>query len=213
VVDTSLESAQPRATPGLREWLFNPFTYIAGGRSLLLGLAVILLACLIGSFSRTHFDGVLDVHMGRPASVGVFLLEGIIDWLCLASVLFLVGRISSRSAFRAIDLFGTQALARWPTMIIAVAALAPPYQRFAAAVVQALTGPAGGFRPAITDGVVFAFVVLLILLVVVWMVALMYRSYSLCCNIRGGRAAVSFIIGLLVAEAVSKLALLQVLAG
>jgi len=41
----------------------------------------------------------------------------------------------------------------------------------------------------------------------VWMVWLMYRSYSTCCNIRGAAAVGTFIAGLLVAEAASKLIL------
>lgn len=49
------------------------------------------------------------------------------------------------------------------------------------------------------------------LLAQVFMVALMYRAYSLCCNLKGLRAAITFIIGLLVAELISKLALLHIL--
>ena len=72
-----------------------------------------------------------------------------------------MGKLASRTAFRAIDLFGTQAMARWPSAITAT----------------------------------------------VWMVWLMYRSYSTCCNIRGAAAVGTFIAGLLVAEAASKLIL------
>ena len=49
--------------------LFNPFVYIAGGKALVLGLLTILVAGFLGSLSTTHFDGVLDTHTGRPATL------------------------------------------------------------------------------------------------------------------------------------------------
>lgn len=111
--------------------LFNPFGYIAGGKALWLGLAAILLAGLIGSLSNTHFDGVLDTHTGRPAPLWAFLVEGIINWMCLSLVLLILGRVISRTSFRTVDLLGTQALARWPTVFIGLVALPPAFQRFA----------------------------------------------------------------------------------
>jgi len=92
--------------------LFNPFVYIAGAQALGLGLGAILLAGLIGSLSNTHFDGVLDTHTGLHVPLWVFLAEGLADWLCLSLVLLIFGKIISNTAFRTIDLLGTQALAR-----------------------------------------------------------------------------------------------------
>ena len=51
-------AAKPRS---LVTWFFNPFIYIAGWQSLLIGVAAILVAGYIGSLSNTHFDGVLDL--------------------------------------------------------------------------------------------------------------------------------------------------------
>jgi hypothetical protein len=145
-----------------------------------------------------------------PVPLPVFLAEGIIDWLCLALVLFALGKMLSRTSFRAIDVFGTQAMARWPTLIVAFGALAPPYQRLLAYVTQQLMGvPA---RPPIGDIVAGGAVMLLGLLATVLTVALMYQAYSICCNLRGGRAIGSFIAGLIIAEVISKIAILRLLA-
>ena len=46
----------------LSQWLFNPFTFVAGLKALLLGLIIISLSAFICSLSNTHFDGVLDVY-------------------------------------------------------------------------------------------------------------------------------------------------------
>jgi hypothetical protein len=188
-------------------WLFRPFAYIAGTRALALGLAAVLATGFIASLSNTHFDGVLDIHTGRAAPVYLFLIEGIIDWLSLALVLFVLGRALSKTAFRAADVFGTQALARWPALIAAVAALAPPYQRLLSALMEQLPGlPTLAGLPA-TDLAGGAAVMLLGFVAIIWMIVLMYQAYVICCNLSGGKAIASFIAGLIVAEVISKVAI------
>jgi hypothetical protein len=44
-----------------------------------------------------------------------------------------------------------------------------------------------------------------------WMVALMYKSFSVSCNVKGGKAIGTFVAGLIIAEILSKLALVQVM--
>ncbi|GAI22837.1 unnamed protein product, partial [marine sediment metagenome] len=43
---------------------------------------------------------------------------------------------------------------------------------------------------------------------IIWMVVLMYRAYTVSCNIRGPKAIVTFIISLIGAEVLSKIAIL-----
>ena len=193
--------------------LFQPFVRIAGVESLLLGLAVVLLAGWVGSWSGLHFDGVLDAHVGTKAPpLWLFLAEGIIDWLAPAIILYAAGKLLSRTAFRAIDLFGTQALARWPTLLVSLACLAPGFHRFSAQLLEAITkmgaDPTKFAMPAFSlDAAVFGAVTLLILVCTVWMAVLMWKSYSHCCNLRGGKSVTVFILCLLAAEAVSKVAI------
>ena len=201
---------QSHARPRLNEWLFSPFKYVAGVRALVIGLVAIVLAGYVGARSNSHFDGTLDFHTGAAFPLRVVLLEGIVDWLALAVVLFLVGRAVSRTAFRGVDLFGTQAMARWPTAFIAVAALLPGYQRMALTIAQQLMSPGAAPHYAVADMAAFVVVMLVTLAAMVWMVTLMYRSYSLCCNVRGVKGAWTFVIGLLAAETVSKLVILRI---
>jgi hypothetical protein len=84
----------------LRTWLFNPFHFVAGGAALLAGLAVILGTGLVASLSRSHFDGVLDFHIGAEARLWLFVLEGPIDWLALAIPLWICGLLISKSLSR-----------------------------------------------------------------------------------------------------------------
>ena len=194
----------------LSHFLFQPFVRIAGLESLLLGLAAVLLAGWVGSWSGVHFDGVLDVHVGTKAPpLWLFLAEGIIDWLTLGIILYAAGKLLSRTAFRAIDLFGTQALARWPMLLVSLACLTPAFQRFNAQLIEAITkmgvDPTKFAMPA--DGMgaaVFGAVTVLMLACVVWMVVLLWKSFSHCCNLRGGKHLAAFILCLLIAEVASK---------
>lgn len=193
----------------LTQILFHPFHRIAGVQALGIGLAILIAVGLLGARQGLHFDGVLDIHVGRNGTWWLFVAEGLIDWLCLALVLLAAGRLVSRSAFRSIDLIGTQALARWPTLGVALACLAPGFHRFNEELLKALTSLKPGEIPSLPtnspDVVVFAMVTLVMLLGTVWMVALTWKSFSHCCNVRGGRAVTAFILGLLIAEVLSKL--------
>jgi len=209
--DHATGNSQSASRPRASQWLFDPFTFVAGGRALALGLVALVTAGVIGALTGTHLDGVLDFHMGPSRAIWVVPVESIVDWLCLAIVLFIAGKIASRTAFRAIDLFGTQALARWPSVIVVSASAAPPFRRFFMDLVTNVMTGHPMPTPSVSEAVVSAFVALVSLAAIVWMVALMYRSYALCCNLKGSRAALTFVVGLLVAEAISKAMVLPLL--
>jgi hypothetical protein len=200
-MNQQIESSQPNR---LTIWLFNPFTYIAGWQAFLIGLIGILAAGLIGSVGNVHFDGVLDMHIGTKAPIWFFIVEGFIDWLSLAIVLLLAGLIFKGTSFRVIDVFGTQALARWPMLLSAATGILPANQRVTEALVKMIQNP--NQQPALqpVDIAVFVAAMIVILLMVVWMVALMYRAYVMSCNLKGTKAIVSFIACLIIAELISK---------
>ncbi len=189
----------------LLQWLFNPFRFVAGFQALLLGLVIILASSFIGSLSNTHFDGLLDVHTGAAKPLWFFLAEGLIDWMSMTVLLIIFGFIVSRSSFRIIDVIGTQALARWPYLITALAMLPNANRRVLEYIMSKVTqaAPAVTINPA--DVLVFGFAMIAVLLMTIWMVALMYRAYAVSCNIKGARAVVTFIVSVILAEAVSVL--------
>jgi hypothetical protein len=150
---------------------------------------------------------VLDMHSGIAAPTWVFLAEGFVAWICLTATLLIAGRIMSRTSFRTIDLAGTQALARWPTVLVGLIALPKGYQRFSAYLIEQPLKRGGRIEFAGTDAFVFAAVVLGMILLLCWMTFLMYRSYSVSCNLRGAKAVLSFVGALIVAEILSKTAL------
>jgi hypothetical protein len=193
----------------LIQWLFNPFKFVAGIRALLIGLAIILISGLIGSVSNTHFDGVLDVHTGASAPLWFFLAEGLIDWVCMVVPLFFFGLIVSRTSFRIIDVLGTQALARWPYLITALVMFPDANQKVIMYLISKLTqaAPAAAVTPI--DVSIFGFAMVVTIFMIIWMVALMYRAYTVSCNIKGAAAVITFIVSLIGAEVLSKFAILS----
>lgn len=194
----------------LSQFLFHPFHRVAGMSSLLLGLAAILLAGGIGFRQNLHFDGVLDAHVGGKTPLWVALAEGLINWLSLTVLLLIAGKSLSKTAFRVIDLMGTQALARWPMLLVSLGCLAPGFHRYTDALVMSLQTIKPGattfaLPPMGWDGFVFAIVTIVMLACTVWMVALMWKSFSHCCNLRGGKAVGAFAVSLLLAEILSKM--------
>ena len=195
----------------LRQWLFNPFQFIAGGNALLLGLIVMLLTASLGSLTNTHFDGVLDVHAGLEVPIWLFFAENLIDWLCMVLFLFLSALIISQSQWRFIDILGTQALSRWPTLLTALVMLPDANRRFVGYLMSKLGQSSEAAAVNSTDVAIFFISAIIAVLMIIWMVALMYKAYAVSCNVKGAKAVVTFIVSLVLAEAVSKVLILVLL--
>ena len=192
----------------ISQWLFNPFSFVAGYQALLLGLGIMLISAFFGFLGNTHFDGVLDVHKGLEAPLWLFLAEGIIDWLTIAMPLFFFGLLVSSSSLRMIDVFGTQALARWPYIVVSIVMFPEAIQRFGTYLISRFILTAASGTIDYIDMLISIFAALVGVIMVVWMVALMYRAYVVSCNIKGARAIITFIVSLIGAEVLSKLSIL-----
>lgn len=189
--------------------LFQPFVFVAGGGALVAGLVIMLLTGWLGWLSGTHFDGVLDAHIGWGGPLWFALAEGVANWLCMTVPALVAGKLLSKSAFRMIDLAGTQALARWPMLLISLACLPDAVGRFSKRLAETVLKPTPELPALDGDAVVFLMTLVLMLACTVWMVALMYQSFSISCNVRGGKAVGTFVVVLLLAETLSKVVLLQ----
>lgn len=188
----------------LSQYLFNPFRTVAGSKALLLGLGFITTTSIIASVGGIHFDGVLDVHMYKSGPMGLFLTENLINWLCMVLFLFLSALIVSRSQWRFIDIAGTQALSRWPTLITALVMLPDANRRFGEYLMSKLGQSSAAATINSTDAVIFFVAAIIAVLVIIWMVALMYKAYTVSCNVKGAKAIITFILSLILAEIVSK---------
>jgi hypothetical protein len=179
----------------MKKWLFNPFVYVAGARSLIIGWFIMLVTAVIAFYGHTHYDGVLDVHVGRSTELPVYFWEQLILWLCAVITFYAAGRIFSHAAPRFIDIAGTFALARWPMICCALAQLALK-------IPSQVLSPTGGLDSFGAAMIVFAFICIAFS---IWMGALMYNAFSVSCNLKGSRAIWVFVVSLLIAEILSKI--------
>ncbi len=192
-------------------WLFNPFYYIAGSKAMAIGIVVILITGYIGSFTNSHCDGIVDFHTGIPAPMWVFLSGGLINWLIIGTLLFFGGMILSPSSFRIIDVFGTRALARFPYFLTAAVTLLPGFGNFSEQLKSSIPDLvkdqiALGDIVAnnMTESIVFLIAIIISLLMGAYMVFLMYRAFTISCNVGGGKAVGAFIAILIIGEILSK---------
>jgi hypothetical protein len=178
----------------MKNTLFNPFLRIAGTKALLIGLTLLLCSSVIAYYSRCHFDGAIDAHIGAITPMWFYPTESLIDWAILLLSFYTAGLICSTSNIRFIDIAGTIALARWPMIFVALLAFAPIPQ----------PQDIHNISPSI---IVLGFGILIF---TIWMITLMYNAYSISCNIKGNKAIVSFIAAIVFAEIISKLIIIQI---
>jgi hypothetical protein len=176
----------------MKKWLFNPFVYIAGAKSLLIGFVVLMATALFGHFSHTHFDGTLHITFTKAAPFYVSVIEQLLDWGITTIIFYILGISLSKSSIRIIDVAGTQALARWPLFFAAFIGFGY--------IARPINSPAD-----IDSGLIFRG--LISLPFVVWAVALMYNAFAVACNLKGVKAVLGFIVGVLLAAILSQMAL------
>ncbi|NJK97561.1 MAG: hypothetical protein HC905_24020 [Bacteroidales bacterium] len=163
-------------------WLYNPFTRIAGVQSLLWGLLILLVTAFLGGLNNVHYDGVIDMHAGMPAPMLLFLLEVIVSWLLFSVLLLIAAKILSRSKVRVVDIFGTQAFAKYPYLVISLISFIP-YFRF----------EFQGMPDISASLIIFG---LLTIVFTIWTVVLMYNAFSVSANLSGGQSHCKFHSGI-----------------
>lgn len=181
----------------MKKWLFNPFTYIAGTKALIMGIAGMLVTAIVGYYSKTHFDGAIDIHAAAVrAPLSCHLIEQAIDWGLLVVVFYLSGLFLSRSSVRFIDVAGTTAMARVPLLLAAIAGFG-------------VHAPASTNLQDILNSITPMMIVfgIISIALAIWMIALLYNAYTISTNVKGSKAVVSFIAGLLIAEIATHLLL------
>jgi len=191
--------------------LFNPFDVLSRNQALIIGIVILFISGLINSFTNTHFDGVFDIHTGKPSAFIVFILEGYINLVIITGILFCVGKVFIKTDTNILSLFGQQALARWPLLISSIITISGPYQRFCnnSSLQQLETFGILNFNSF--DEIIVSLSLILMLIVTIWVIVLMYKSFSKLYKVQGTKGVFLFIFGALVAEVLSKLLILRII--
>ncbi|MDN5200108.1 YIP1 family protein [Fulvivirgaceae bacterium BMA10] len=191
----------------MKQWLFNPFIYIAGSRALSIGVIGALLSALINTYSNTHFDGALDVHFHVQRNIKVPIAENIISLLSLWIAFLLIAKFFTKSSFRIIDLFGTVALARLPLILLSLLGFLPFHKLVSDYAKKAILQSGESIDFSNLDLSLMAAMGVVTIVISAWMIALLYNAYGISTNLKGTKRWLSFVIGLIVAEIISKIIL------
>lgn len=188
----------------LKDILFRPFRFVAGWEALLPGIVLMVLLSYLGYTSKTYFDGALDIHLGSLNHTLPYLLHlwyQLSSWICLTAILYITAKLASKSSIRLLDMAGTLALSRIPLILITLFAFIPN--------VHIAIEPNADLQSMIqllSENIIWLILTSIVSIVVmVWWIALMYNAYSISSNLKGTKAGVSFAIGLIVAEILSKI--------
>ena len=190
--ETLLEALRPKRR---WRWLAAPFERLAAPRALALGAAGAAAGLL---FSRFHirFDGAFDIHTSRAAvTLRQALTDQLVSWPLPALVLWAAARVRATQA-RIVDVVANVGVARLPLLWVALV-VALLHDRLPKSPVDRSPG---------------AMAVVLVLAVlslpaIVYAVILLYRAFRAASGLRGARAGITFTLGVVTAEVISKLAI------
>lgn len=174
--------------------LINPFKYIAGGLSLFAGLAVLIATALLGYLSHTHFPDLISVKVGVSFPAWYYLIQSLINWLVFSLLLWLCAIIASKSSVRAIDIFGTQALARSPYLLASLTGFSKAPELYGKYVLWKnlqIGEPVEITTMASITSVLF---IIITIILTIWMVTLMYNAFRVSSNLKGMKLNLIFIV-------------------
>lgn len=181
--------------------LINPFHYIAGGKALAWGLAVI--AIEIAWLYTIGFTQDSYLHFTPAPANGALLKTAAMQlamWLAPALLSGLCGLVMSRSKIRLIDILGTTALAQAPLLLLLL-----PLS------VGSLNDTLTTAAEAAKSGDIQNLPITLLLVYGLWslaVLALFYirncQAFSVSCNLHGWRAVVPYIAVVIVVTLLSQ---------
>jgi hypothetical protein len=192
----------------MKTYLFNPFLKIAGAKAFFLGLAFVLLSSLTAGLFYGRYDGILDMHFVTEKSFISPLLDNLVNISCLTIIFYLNAVILKGFRTRFIDILGTMTLARAPLFLMPLANIGNKFNEIGISLTE-------NTNPNVLNDIVMENIVLLIITgvisigILVWYVALLWKAYTVSSNVKGATAIISFIIGLLAAEVLSKIIIYQ----
>ncbi|QES89943.1 hypothetical protein [Rhizosphaericola mali] len=179
--------------------ILTPFYYLAGAKTLIIGILFLAITTLLSYFSFCRFDGLIDIHFSKPIYFPFtrFLLDQIIGWL-LTCIFFCLGFLFCGAGRwpRAIDLLGTTIFARIPLVIAPLMAFIFPNLI------------PTNVTPSNLLNIDFGKILMLALISIVGTILhiiLLYNAYKVCFNLTGTKLKLSFILIIVLGEILTKI--------
>jgi hypothetical protein len=188
----------------MKKLLFNPFEKIAGKEALYIGIAIAVIAAVIASLTSTRFDGVIDLHfVFGDVPLTTAITDQLINLGSLFISFYLMAIAFDARHTRPIDLIGTLAMARAPFLLAPLVNITGIMSNFS----RQFENPSAQQLAEITPNDLLPLLPMLLVIIVlsIWMIALSFNAWKVSTNLKGTKLIVSFIIGLITAEILSKI--------
>jgi hypothetical protein len=178
--------------------IFNPFSRIAGLKSLVWGLFFIISLTLLFAVSGIVQDGFLHFTLLDVASWRVLTMN-VVAWILFALPLYVGGVLLSHSKVRPVDVFGTLAFTQLLLIPMNLLLYVPSWRDSLNHVV------ANMLSGAMPQGGAMALVMAMGVWAIVWLVMFVvwgYNAFTTSCNVRGAKAVAIYIVAWVVATLV-----------
>lgn len=177
--------------------MFNPFRYIAGGYSLIIGILILLLSSLISFYSNTHFPDLISVKIAGGFPLLYLIIQSFLNWIVVSIIFYLMAIIASKSKVRIVDVFGTQALARFPYLIVSLIGFSSTIDLFGKYILWNLMKIGEPIDLSISVIVIAILLMIFTLFLTVWMIILMFNAFKVSANLKGAKLILLFISGII----------------
>lgn len=174
--------------------ILTPFYYLAGSKTLLIGILFLVITSILSYYSYCRFNGLIDIHFVKPIHFPFvrFLMDQFIGWL-LICVFFCLGFLFTGAGRwpRWVDVFGTTLFARIPLVIAPLLAFIFP------TIIPSDINPNNVL--SIGLGKIMTLALISIVSTVLY-ITLLYNSYKVCFNLSDTRLKLSFILIIVIGE-------------
>ncbi len=177
--------------------LINPFRYIAGYKSLTIGLLIIFCTSLVSAFSHKHFPDIISVKTSPGYPFLYLLIENTSIWIVFSTILYVLSISFSKSAVRFVDIFGTQAFARLPYFLVSFVGFSGSLKLFNQHILWTALQRGEPVDLSILDATIAVLLLVFTLLMTVWVILLMFNAFKVSSNIKGSRLFLLFIVSVI----------------
>lgn len=183
--------------------LINPFERIAGLKALIIGLIIYIATVVLGQINGIAYPGVISIKLASLpllSALGIALSALIIFIL----ILYIIGRLISKSRIRPVDVAGTLSLAKVPLLLVSLVGCIPTFTKSSIEVTNSLLSSITGNTSTAsgTDYLIMSIFVIIIMVATIWMLILSYNAFSISCNVKGVKAIAGFIIAVVLTECI-----------
>ncbi|MDR1055105.1 MAG: YIP1 family protein [Prevotellaceae bacterium] len=189
-----------KTKPAVINYLVNPFRYIAGNKSLLIGFLSLIVLSIVAYFSNSYFSGAIGAQYGGAYQHNPYIVhvaQIFAGWLSLCFVMYAMAFVMSKSKIRFIDFAGTLAISKAPLLGFALFGFIPAvhlnvdFQNDYGTLNTLVENMMENITPAIP-------IIIISLVFPIWSIILMYNAYSTCSNLKGAKAGISFVAALVI---------------